>query len=98
MKLDTRAFTEVQLPFAAVHKFAGLLAELDAPNEVYLNRTNGHLYFIPPSAGSNGTVSLLENVVVVTSASNITLRGMTLSHARGIGLRAEGAVERIACC
>ena len=69
-----------------------LLAELDAPNEVYLNRTNGHLYFIPPSAGSNGTVSLLENVVVVTSASNITLRGMTLSHARGIGLRAEGAV------
>jgi hypothetical protein len=68
-----------------------LLGELDEPNEVYLNRTSGKLYFIPPAPSPatpawTGVVSVLEHVVDIRNASDVVLRGVALQHSRGIAL------------
>ena len=81
-----------------------LLAELDAPGEVYLNRTSGKLYFIPPvtappthtvpvPAVAVAVVSVLEHIVTVDNAIGISINGITFKHARGIGLRMTNAID-----
>ena len=54
-----------------------LLPELDEPGEWYLDRTNGVLYFWPPSPISNSLamVSLATNLVTISNASFFTLQG-----------------------
>ena len=68
-----------------------LLAELDAPNEAYLNRSDGRLFFIPPTPTARGTISMLDHVVSIEGATGITLSGLTLKHSRGIALNVRGS-------
>lgn len=65
-----------------------LLAELDSPGEWYLDRGSGALYFWPPGEIGKGspTVSALSNLVTVTGASHVTLRGLTLEAARNTAI------------
>lgn len=68
--------------------FLNILEELDTPGEWYLDRKNGLLYFCPPDAvtGSSVTLSMLPDpIVVIDSASHITLAGFTFEQSRSSG-------------
>jgi hypothetical protein len=80
-----------------------LVAELDVPGEYFADRSEGTLYWKPPSlsqllgasrleasqaAGAAGVVSLLPHVVSIVNASDITFSGIALLHARGNGVDA----------
>jgi hypothetical protein len=61
-----------------------LLEELDQPGEWYLDRTNGLLYFWPPTPATPGKaqVSLLSTIISVFQASNISIEGLTIEYCR----------------
>ena len=80
-----------------------MVAELDVPGEYFADRSEGTLYWKPPSlsqllgasrleasqaAGAAGVVSLLPHVVSIVNASDITFSGIALLHARGNGVDA----------
>jgi hypothetical protein len=69
-----------------------LLEELDQPGEWYLDRPTGLLYFWPPAPIESGrpTVSVLGKLVLLNSASHITLRGLLLECGRDTGVVATG--------
>lgn len=78
-----------------------LLCEIDRPGEWYLDREAGILYFWPPSPIEKGqaTVSVLNNLVNLSKAKYVTLRGLTLEAARGNAIQIEGAVSvQVAAC
>lgn len=67
----------------------GVLDELDAPGEFFVNRTSGALYLLPnatePPAGPDTVVPLLETLVAVRGepgdpAVNVSLVGLTFRH------------------
>jgi hypothetical protein len=64
--------------------FLNILEELDSPGEYYVDRTNGFLYFWPPSAISNEAciLSTVTNLVTLTSVSNVSFSGLTLEASR----------------
>jgi hypothetical protein len=57
--------------------FLNILEELDSPGEYYIDRTNGVLYFWPPtSLGTNAPVlSTLDRLILFSGASYITFTG-----------------------
>ena len=56
----------------------GLFEELDAPGEWYLDKAANTLYFWPPAAGGQTRVPLVDNLIEVSGAKWLTLRGFTL--------------------
>lgn len=73
-----------------------LLAELDQPGEVYLNRTSGKIYFIPPVTSTSvptAVVSVLKHIITVDNAKGILVNGITLKHSRGIAFRISNAIN-----
>ena len=78
-----------------------LLCEIDQPGEWYLDRGAGTLYFWPPAPveKSRATVSVLSNLVTMTSASHVTLRGLTFEAARNAAILMKGCTNSlIAAC
>jgi hypothetical protein len=70
-----------------------LLEELDRPGEYYIDRTEGILYFWPPTESSTNrlAVSVLEDpVFALEGASHVAVRGITIELARGMGVYLEG--------
>jgi hypothetical protein len=82
--------------------FLNILEELDQPDEWYLDRKTGILYFWPPAALEPGdvTVSLVETPLVsLNDASYVELRGLTLACTRADGIYLEGGREdRVTDC
>jgi hypothetical protein len=74
-----------------------LLCEIDQPGEWYLDRDAGTLYFWPPSAIEKGraVVSVLSNLVTMTSASHVTLRGLTFEAARNDAIILKGCTNSL---
>ena len=72
-------------------KFYGsnLLSELDQPGEWYIDRHSHTLYFMPPNSMDTSSSLFLTqalSAVHLNGASEITLRGLTIQHARGAGV------------
>ena len=79
-----------------------LLEEIDQPGEWFLDRKSGVLYFWVPGPLEKAKISvsrLEEPMVAMEGTSYVTLRGLTLEVARGIGIYIErGASNLIAGC
>lgn len=83
-----------QAPFGIVaqHRWYALniLEELDQPEEWYLDRTTGIIYFWPPSPSGSTTeaalrtgVSLAERLLILDHVSHVSFRGITFDECRG---------------
>ncbi len=74
-----------------------LFCEIDQPGEWYLDRDAGTLYFWPPAAieKSRATVSVISNLVTMTSASHVTLRGLTFEAARNDAIIMKGCTNSL---
>lgn len=69
-----------------------ILEELDSPGEWYLDRSEGILYFWPPSDYSKAvfSVSLLEKPIIsLKNTSHCTIKGLQVESGRGIGIYME---------
>ncbi|MDP4282138.1 MAG: right-handed parallel beta-helix repeat-containing protein [Bacteroidota bacterium] len=78
-----------------------LLSEIDEPGEYYIDRTDGILYFYPPSTIKKGkaTVSLSKNILSINGVSNLQIRGITIEGCRETGIRMNGCNNTlIAAC
>ncbi len=78
-----------------------LLEELDCPGEWYLDRKSGLLYLWPKSASiAEIAVSGLPAPAVETNGvSHLNIRGFTIQHGRGGGIRVDGGRKvRIEAC
>ena len=63
------------------------LAELDRDDEYVIDRDNGAVFAKLPATTNSGLwLSLGRNVVTINNASNITLHGLRIEYATGIGL------------
>ena len=63
------------------------LAELDQDGEYVIDRDNGAVFAMLPATTNSGLwLSLGRNVVTINNASNITLLGLRIEYATGIGL------------
>lgn len=73
-----------------------LLCELDSPEEWYLDRKNGKLYWYPPAEADNVregvTLSMLDSpyMVRMEDCSFVTLEGLSFEETRGSGISIEG--------
>ncbi|MEK7397939.1 MAG: right-handed parallel beta-helix repeat-containing protein [Candidatus Poribacteria bacterium] len=69
-----------------------ILAELDMPNEWYLDRETGILYFMPPSPIESGqaVVSVLQTHVSMENVAHVTMKGITFEVARGTAVNISG--------
>lgn len=66
---------------------------LDVPGEYHIDRTDGSLYFIPPTPlgpGDSVVVSFLESVVQNSGADHVSFEAMTVSDARDAVLSISG--------
>eukprot|EP01047_Picozoa_sp_COSAG01_P025985 COSAG01_NODE_1658_length_9590_cov_6.038984_4_plen_563_part_00 len=95
-------------PFAAVPqprpnaRYLGinLRSELDATNEYYID-AKGMLYWLPPppdadslsSPPSDAVVSVNATALMMDGVSHTTVRGITISHSRSVGLSAKGVTD-----
>lgn len=78
-----------------------ILAELDIPNEWYLDRETGILYFYPPSPIENGqaVVSIQQTAINMNDVSYVTIEGMTFEATRGTAIIMSGGTgNRISDC
>ena len=78
-----------------------LLSELDEPGEWYLDRTNGLLYFWPPSdiRQSRAFVSVLGTLIELQNVEHVTFRGLTFEFNRGTAVAVQGGQHvRIVGC
>jgi len=68
-----------------------LLEELDAPGEWYLDRDASTLYFWPPSDLADGEVRapMVDTIIAIKDAGNITVRGFTIEACDGDAVRIE---------
>eukprot|EP01052_Picozoa_sp_SAG31_P013314 SAG31_NODE_798_length_12027_cov_8.190057_8_plen_745_part_00 len=71
-----------------------LRTELDAPNEYYIDST-GMLYWMPltPTATAGAVVSVNATALMMDGVSHTTVRGITISHSRSVGLSAKGVTD-----
>lgn len=70
-----------------------LLAELDAPGEYYLDRTNSLLYFWPPRAGGRAVLSMADGLIRAENLSRVTFRGFTFESCRGTAITLKGGAD-----
>jgi hypothetical protein len=77
--------------------FLNILEELDSPGEYYIDRTQGKLYFWPPSDTSAASyVSVLSQPLIsLTGASFIMFRGLTLEGCRGNAITISGGSHNL---
>ena len=77
--------------------FFNILEELDSPGEYYIDRTNGKLYFWPPTTITDGSciVSITTNIVTLTSVSNITFSGITFEAGKSALLQISGGQSNL---
>lgn len=68
------------------------IAELDQPGEWYLDVTQGILYFWPPEKIKQNDVeiSMLEKILLIENASNISIKNITFQSARGDAITIHG--------
>lgn len=78
----------------------GLLEELDAPGEWYLDRAAGTLYFRPPDGdGAEVRAPVTPSVVVMDGARHVTVRGLRLDGCDGDAARIVNSEDcRVAGC
>jgi len=78
-----------------------MLSEVDAPEEYYLDRETGLLYFYPPAAINSGKslVSVLPAIINTKDATNVVLRGFTIEASRSTPVNISGCdnVKLVAC-
>ncbi|MEI6499901.1 MAG: right-handed parallel beta-helix repeat-containing protein, partial [Armatimonadota bacterium] len=83
-----------------------LLEELDAPGEWYLDRDKGTLYFWPPADAAGKapapseidnlvTAPVLQSVVTLKGANNVTVRGFTIEACDGEAVQISGCENAI---
>ncbi|HGJ64949.1 TPA: right-handed parallel beta-helix repeat-containing protein [bacterium] len=78
-----------------------ILAEIDMPNEWYLDRETGILYFYPPSPIESGqaVVSIQKTAINMNDVSYITIEGMTFEATRDTAITMSGGTgNRISNC
>lgn len=78
-----------------------MMIELDYPNEWFLDRDTGILYFWPPSSTKEGKayLSILPSLVDMKGVENVTLRDLTFEGCRGDALQMAGCSDvKIAGC
>ena len=78
--------------------FFNILEELDSPGEWYLDRTNGIIYFWPPSPIEEGEVfvSLLEQTMLsLEEASHVTVRKIRFEYSRGDAVHIKGGTGNV---
>ena len=77
--------------------FDNALSELNQAGRWYLDRQAGRVYFWPPAALHDGDVeaSVANALMVITNASHLRIRQLTLTTARGNGLEIRGAHDVI---
>ena len=63
-----------------------LLSELDQPGEYYLDRKQGLLYFWPPEAIENTTLSQSIGIIQANRLSHVTFQGFTIEACRGTAI------------
>jgi hypothetical protein len=75
-----------------------ILEELNTPNEWYLDRRTGILYFWPPTpiARNDAEVSVVDGLVRINGVSNVTLDGFTLENCRGNAIEIDNARHDVA--
>ncbi len=105
--LDQRLIKTVQ-PHTYGYRAGGryyafnLLEEIDRPGEWYLDRGRGRLYLYPPTDLSTAEIelSLLDQpMFVLTGASQVTFRGLTLETSRAGAMVINGGADcRVAAC
>jgi len=69
--------------------YQNILEELDQPNEWYIDRTSGILYFWPPSPIQTGKTSvsvLPSSIINLNNCSNTVFRGLTMEETRGMAV------------
>ncbi len=78
-----------------------MLSEVDAPEEYYLDRDTGLLYFYPPApiSGGRALVSVLPAIITTKDTANLVLRGFTIEASRGtpVNLGNCDNVKLVAC-
>ena len=64
------------------------LSELDSPNEYYVDRVKGLVYYYPSTEGDivNAFVSAADTVVTITGAQYIILQNLIISHGQEHGI------------
>ena len=66
-----------------------LLTEVDRPNEWYLDRELGNLYFYPPKSFSHkkqAVISAIDDLISLNKVSNITIKDLSLSISKNNGI------------
>ena len=79
----------------------GLMEELDAPGEWYLDKATSTLYFWPPSDVTKGDViaPMIDTVVEMKGAKSVALRGFTVEACDGDAVRIDGSEGcQVAAC
>ncbi len=68
-----------------------LLSEIDEPGEYYIDRTEGIVYFYPPSeiSGSKSYISVNKNVMLMKNVTFVTIEGMILEGCTGTAIEME---------
>jgi parallel beta-helix repeat protein len=66
-----------------------LLSEIDIPNEWYLDRETGNLYFYPPKnfiPHEPPVLSVIDELISMNNVNNVTIRNLSLSIAKNNGI------------
>lgn len=95
---DRAATMVAKATLGARYMAINILEETDSPEEYFIDRSVGTLYFRPPHAtaaqapGPGACVSQAQNVVrLLPGTAHITFRGLRIEHARGTAVAATPA-------
>ncbi|XPF95058.1 right-handed parallel beta-helix repeat-containing protein [Colwellia sp. RE-S-Sl-9] len=75
-----------------------ILAELDSPNEWYLDRDNGKLYFYPPDEimrDKPPMLAVVNNLISLSNASNITFKNLNVAYSKKNGISIVGGENNL---
>lgn len=77
--------------------FFNVLEELDAAGEYYIDRTNGLVYFWPPSSITNNAcvVTITTNLVTLDGVSNVVFSGLTFEGGKSQLIRISGGKSNL---
>ncbi|MBE6541565.1 MAG: right-handed parallel beta-helix repeat-containing protein [Ruminococcaceae bacterium] len=87
--MKTKVVSSMGLREDAPYYFYNVFEELDIPGEWYFDRDNGIVYLYPPKPIMECEIFMSirsDTLVSITNASDITLRGFTITSTRGNGV------------